>query len=74
MTRPAIDYEHLKRVIPIAAVLARYHIELRSRGDDLVGRCPVHGGTNDRQFIVSVSKNLCTVFHRTATAAAPSSI
>ena len=43
-------FEQLKRTVPIEAVLAKYGIELKRRGESLVGCCPIHNGTNARQF------------------------
>jgi hypothetical protein len=39
--------------VPLTAVLARYGLlsSLRRRGNRLVGKCPIHGGRNDRQFV-----------------------
>lgn len=53
---------HLKQLIPIGAVLARYPFALRRRGSELVGCCPLHGGSHDRQFVVSLSKNVWRCF------------
>jgi hypothetical protein len=41
--------------VPLTAVLARYGLlaSLRRRGNRLVGKCPIHGGRNDRQFVVN---------------------
>jgi hypothetical protein len=46
-------FEQLKRTVPIEAVLARYGIELKRQGNSLKGRCPIHNGSNPRQFVVS---------------------
>lgn len=47
-----IYFEQLKRLVPLTMVLAYYGIELRQRGQNLVGPCPLHGGRNKRQFTV----------------------
>jgi DNA primase len=39
---PSIDTAVLKRDHPIADVIARYGIDLRSTGRALTGRCPFH--------------------------------
>jgi len=46
-------FEQLKRTVPIEAVLAKYGIELKRQGNSLKGCCPIHHGSNSRQFVVS---------------------
>lgn len=45
--------EQIKRLVPLTMVLARYGIELRRQGHQLYGPCPIHGGSNKRQFSVN---------------------
>jgi len=51
--RPSFDAER----VPITAVLAHYNAlaKLRRYGGNLVGACPIHGGSNRRQFNVNVA-------------------
>jgi hypothetical protein len=55
-------FEQLKRTVPISAVLAKYGIELKRQGNSLKGRCPVHKGSNSRQFVVDEAKGLWRCF------------
>jgi hypothetical protein len=48
-----VYFEQLKRAVSIEAVLERYGIELKRRGGSLKGCCPIHGGSNPSQFVVS---------------------
>lgn len=48
-----VYFEQLKRAVPIEVVLARYGIELKRHGASLKGPCPIHGGSNRTQFVVS---------------------
>jgi len=57
-----IYFEQIKRVVPLTAVLARYHIELKKVGTSLKGCCPIHKGSNSRQFVVDENKNLWRCF------------
>lgn len=51
-------YSDVARV-PLVDILQRYGLlkALRRRGARLVGRCPVHGGSNNRQFVVNETDN-----------------
>ncbi len=58
-----IDFKALKAQVPIAEVLRRYGYldELtKTKRGELVGPCPIHGGTNGTSFNVDTGKN---VFH-----------
>lgn len=55
-------FEQLKRNVPISAVLARYGIELRGHGANRHGCCPVHDGSNPKQFVVDENKGLWRCF------------
>lgn len=57
MTR--VNYKEIKARVRMEQVLERYGVlgELREKGDNLVGRCPIHKGTNGNQFHVSRTKN-----------------
>ncbi len=47
-----IEFEAIKRMVPLVAVLEHYRInELRRSGrDQLRGRCPLHGGEGQETF------------------------
>lgn len=47
--------------VDLETVLAHYGVlaTLRRRGTRLVGRCPVHGGRHDRQFVVTGNRWYC---------------
>lgn len=48
-----VYFEQLKRTVSIEAVLARYGVELKRQGVTLKGCCPIHKGSNPKQFVVS---------------------
>jgi hypothetical protein len=54
-----VNYKEIKTRIRIEQVLEHYGVlgELREKGDSLVGRCPIHKGSNANQFHVSRQKN-----------------
>ena len=54
-----IDYKALKQRVKIHDVLGQYGVleNLKQKGDNLVGPCPIHKGTNTTQFHVSLAKN-----------------
>lgn len=49
-----VDFAHLKRVVPFTAILSRYGLdgEFRRMGARLRGACPIHKGSNKRQFVI----------------------
>jgi|SRR5579883_1351696 len=53
-----VDFKAVKQAVPIAAVLSHYGIDWlrKNAGDELRGRCPIHGGT-DPTFQANTSKN-----------------
>ena len=59
-----VDFKEVKSRVNIVQVLERYDLmsELRSSGDRLSGRCPIHAGTNQTHFRVSISKNCFNCF------------
>ena len=59
-----VFYEQIKRVVPLEAVLARYGVleGLKRVGRELTGTCPIHNGTNKRQFSVNLHKQLWRCF------------
>src|SRR5262249_42770143 len=54
-----VDYKALKQRVKIEDVLGHYGVleHLRRKGENLVGPCPIHKGTNQTQFRVSLPKN-----------------
>ena len=54
---PEPELERLKREVSIESLCAKYGIELKPQGKDLIGRCPFH---EDRtpSFVVTPAKNL----------------
>lgn len=58
------DYKAVKAKVGIRDVLSRYGLldKLRPQGKRLVGRCPIHHGTNDRQFSVTPEKHAFKCF------------
>ena len=58
-----IDFQDLKSTIGIEKIIAWLAIDLKKTGTHQIrGVCPIHGGTNDRQFVVSTDKNLWHCF------------
>ncbi len=59
-----VYYEQIRRVVPLAAVLERYGVlhELKRIGVSHKGCCPIHQGTNRRQFVCDLQKNLWHCF------------
>ena len=58
------DFDHLRRVVPLAAILTHYHLDsgLKRVGHNLVGCCPIHQGSNRRQFTVNPTTGLWHCF------------
>jgi hypothetical protein len=50
-----IAFQELRRTVPLTAVLERYGIlgDLKRMGAQLYGACPIHNGSNKRQFVVN---------------------
>ena len=59
-----VDFQTVKQAVPIQSVLERYGLikDLRRRGSELHGRCPIHKGTNEESFRVNVTKNCFQCF------------
>ena len=62
--RRECDFEQIKRSVSITMILDRYGIlsELKRVGSTLKGTCPIHRGSNDRQFTVDETKGLFKCF------------
>ncbi len=54
-----VNYKEIKTRVKMEQVLEHYGVlgELHEKGDSLVGRCPIHHGSNANQFHVSRTKN-----------------
>jgi DNA primase len=53
-----VDFSAVKQAVSLEAVLRHYQVpNLRKRGHQLVGRCPIHRGQRDDSFRASLSKN-----------------
>jgi len=59
-----VGFDALKRAVSIVQILDRYGLKerLHRSGDSLSGACPIHGGHNQTQFRVSISKNCWICF------------
>ena len=57
--RRIYDFQQIKRV-PLAAVLERYNIlaDLKRIGTQHFGTCPIHKGSNKKQFVCDLNKNV----------------
>jgi DNA primase len=57
-----VDIKKVRESVSIEQILAYYGLEenLVRKGDQLIGACPIHHGSNKSQFHVSVTKN---IFH-----------
>ena len=58
------DFDDVRRLVPLASILRHYRLdaELKRVGSQLAGRCPIHGGTNVRQFVVNLTKGIWHCF------------
>jgi DNA primase len=54
-----VNYKEIKAQVNMAQVLEHYGVlgHLREKGDELIGCCPIHHGTNANQFHASRTKN-----------------
>jgi DNA primase len=59
-----VGFDTLKRNVSMVQILERYGLKerLHRNGDNLSGACPIHGGHNQTQFRVSLSKNCWICF------------
>lgn len=57
-----VDWRWAK--VPLSAILSRYGIlgSLKRAGRQLKGKCPIHQGTNPRQFVVDLDKHVWRCF------------
>ena len=54
-----VDYKEIKSKVNIEDLLKHYSLSggFTRKGDNLVGCCPIHKGTNPTQFHASIVKN-----------------
>jgi len=57
-----VDYKAIKEQVSMQMVLGRYAIKLKNSGKNHVSRCPIHKGTNFRQFSVNLEKSIWQCF------------
>lgn len=59
-----IDYKRIKKSVTIEQVLRHYDLwdGLKPSGRSMIGCCPIHQGTNPRQFSVNPEKNIFNCF------------
>ena len=59
-----VDYKEIKAHITIKMVLDRYGLfeNLKQSGKNYAGCCPIHQGTQPRQFTVNLDKNIFNCF------------
>ena len=59
-----VDFKEIKDRISMEMVLSRYGLLnlLKKSGNNLVGRCPIHNGSNPRQFSVNLDRNIFNCF------------
>ena len=65
-TKHSVDFRAVKQTVSIAQILDHYGLtntfKRSQNGDSLSGPCPLHGGHNQTQFRVSLSKNCWNCF------------
>lgn len=59
-----VDFAHVKRVVPLTAILSRYGLDgaFRRMGTRLRGACPIHKGSNKRQFVIDPNESTWRCF------------
>jgi len=57
-----VDFSDIKSRVSIENVLQLLNVDLKSHGSQLRGCCPIHKGTDQREFVVTPSKNLFYCF------------
>ena len=61
-----LPFETIRSRVSLSAVLQHYGLlsSFKLRGDQLVGACPIHGGTHARQFSITPSRNTWRCFSK----------
>lgn len=57
-----VDFAELKTKISISQVAQMLGLTLTQKSDQFRGICPIHKGTNPREFVITASKNLWYCF------------
>lgn len=59
-----VPFEVIRRTVPLTTILEHYGVlrDLKKHGRQLHGACPIHGGSNPRQFVVDPIKSLWRCF------------
>ena len=57
-----VDFKQLKSNVTIDQAVKMLGLELKPHGQQLRGRCPIHKGTSDREFVVTPAKGLFYCF------------
>ena len=59
-----VEYKEIKENISLEMVLRHYKIfdRFKSAGENLVSCCPIHQGSNPRQFSTNLTRNLWNCF------------
>jgi DNA primase len=54
-----VDFAAVKRAVPLERVLSHYGLleGLKRVGSQLTGSCPIHNGSNRKQFVVDLNKD-----------------
>jgi DNA primase len=64
MTKNWVDFNEIKENVSMEMVLNHYGLvdKLKKSGKNLVGCCPIHKGSNNRQFSVNLERNIFNCF------------
>ena len=59
-----LDFDRIRQRVPLDDILQRYRLdaELKRVGSQLAGRCPIHRGSNRRQFVVDLHRGIWHCF------------
>ncbi len=59
-----VDYKEIKSAVTMKMALEYYGVldNFKESGGNLVGPCPIHKGSSDRQFSVNTGKNIFNCF------------
>jgi len=57
-----VDFKAIKAAVTIDMVLDRYDVVLKKTGYELRGKCPIHGGSNNKHFTANLNKNVFKCF------------
>lgn len=57
-----VDFAVLKQKVGIEQIVELLGLELKRSGEQLRGKCPIHGGDNPRHLVITPSRNLFYCF------------